>query len=101
MTKHPVPDKAEVTIDFPDKFYMGSFERDCQFEARAEGNGVLIRLQRTGAHKKTVEMHLHYDLFAEILTEVAATVADATKSDPRHRAALGEAARRVSAALKK
>jgi hypothetical protein len=100
MTKHPVPDKAEVAIDFPEKFYMGSFARDCQFEARAEANGVFVRLQKGGAHKKSVELHLHYDLFAEILTDFADTLADAVKNDPRHREALAAACAKMSAALK-
>jgi hypothetical protein len=35
-----------VSIDFPDKLYMGGFGRDAVFEARAEDDGVLIRLVR-------------------------------------------------------
>ena len=44
----PVQDKAEVSIDFPDKFYMGSFQRSSKFEARSEDDGLLIKLVRPG-----------------------------------------------------
>jgi hypothetical protein len=54
---HPITDKAEVAIDFPDKFYMGGFGRDCSFEARAEADGVLIRLVRSEGEKRAVEIH--------------------------------------------
>ncbi|HVC51261.1 MAG TPA: hypothetical protein VND87_04495 [Stellaceae bacterium] len=40
---HPIVDKAEVAIDFPDKYYSGGFGRDLSFEARAEDDGMLIR----------------------------------------------------------
>ena len=32
---HPVVDKAEVFIDFPGKFFMGSFARGSTFEAKS------------------------------------------------------------------
>jgi len=44
---HPITDKAEVAIDFPDKFHSGGFGRDSAFEARAEADNVLIRLVRS------------------------------------------------------
>jgi len=33
MTK-PIVDKAEVALEYPDKFYSGTFERSSRFEAR-------------------------------------------------------------------
>ena len=42
MSTHPITDKGEVAIDFPDKFYSGGFGRDSSFEARAEADGVLL-----------------------------------------------------------
>jgi hypothetical protein len=57
---HPITDKAEVAIDFPDKFYMGGFGLDCAFEARAEDEGVLVRLVRPSGEKRAVEIHLHH-----------------------------------------
>ena len=61
-TTHPVPDKAEVAIDFPDKVYMGSFSRTSVFEARAENDGLLIKLVRRGEDSREVEVHLHHHL---------------------------------------
>ena len=67
---HPISDKAEVAIDFPDKAYMGGFGRDCSFDARADGDGVMIRLVRTSGEKREAEVHLHHFLFAGILDEL-------------------------------
>ena len=32
MSLHPISDKAEVSVDFPDKAYIGSFTRHSQFD---------------------------------------------------------------------
>ena len=32
MTK-PIPDKAEVALEYPDKLYIGTFERTARFDA--------------------------------------------------------------------
>jgi hypothetical protein len=66
---HPIADKTEVAIDFPDKGYMGGFGRDSGYEARAEIDGVLIRLVRNGGEKRIVEIHLHHLLLADILDD--------------------------------
>jgi hypothetical protein len=70
---HSIPDKAEVGIDFPDKFYIGGFGRDSGFEAKAEEDAVLIRLVRSGGEKRVVEVHLHHFLLANILNDLAMT----------------------------
>jgi len=31
MTK-PIPDKAEIALEYPDKLYVGTFERSSRFE---------------------------------------------------------------------
>jgi hypothetical protein len=31
--KKPIPDKAEVAIEYPDKLYIGTFERSSRFDA--------------------------------------------------------------------
>jgi hypothetical protein len=36
MSLHPISDKAEVFVDFPDKAYIGSFGRHSQFDAYAD-----------------------------------------------------------------
>jgi hypothetical protein len=38
MSLHPISDKAEVAVDFPDKAYIGSFGRHSQFDAYADDN---------------------------------------------------------------
>jgi hypothetical protein len=82
---HQISDKAEVAIDFPDKFYMGGFGRDAEFEARAESDGMLIRLVRPGTEKRKVEIHLHYYLLANILEEFAQSLAAQNSIDELHR----------------
>lgn len=75
MTK-PIPDKAEVALEYPDKFYSGTFEHTSRFEAGFDSKGLVLVLERTGAAevRKSVHLHLHYGLFADILEQLAATV---------------------------
>lgn len=98
---HPISDKAEVTIDFPDKFYMGGFGRDCGFDARAEDDGVMLRLVRPSGEKRQVEMHLHHFLFAAILDDLARSLAERAPIDEMHREPLLAAARNLAAALER
>jgi len=46
VSLHPISDKAEVSVDFPDKAYIGSFGRHSQFDAYADDDGVAVRLVR-------------------------------------------------------
>ena len=64
---HPIQDKAEVAIGFPDKVYMGSFMRSSTCEAHAENDGPFIKLLRKGEDRREVEVHLHQHLLADIL----------------------------------
>ena len=75
MTK-PIPDKAEVALEYPDKLYIGTFERTARFDAHLDETGISLSLYRTGAVdvRKTIRMHFHYALFAEILRDLAKTV---------------------------
>lgn len=98
---HPIVDKGEVAIDFPDKYYSGGFGRDCSFEARAENEGVLIRLVRGGSDKRAAAIHLHHFLFAGILEELAQSIAERAPIDVTHREPLLAAARSFAAALAK
>ncbi len=68
---HPVEDKAEVFINFPDKFFKGSFARGSTFEAESEDDGLFILLTRPSDDKRTAEFHLHHHLLADILAEWA------------------------------
>ena len=96
---HQISDKAEVAIDFPDKFYIGGFGRDAEFEVRAEEDAVLIRLVRSGSEKRRVDIHLHYFLFANILEELAASIAQRKPIDDLHKQPLATAVNTLAAAI--
>jgi hypothetical protein len=99
MPLHPILDKAEVAIDFPDKAYLGSFSRDAQFDAHAGEDHVTIRLVRPGEDRREAVISLHYGLLADILAELARSLAARAPLDEGERAALSEAAAALSAAL--
>jgi hypothetical protein len=99
MTK-PIPDKAEVVLEYPDKFYIGTFERSSRFEAHVDDAGISLLLERPGdaAARKSVHMHIHYALFADILRDLAKSVSAIPVGDI-HRDALCDAAKALSEAL--
>src|SRR6185312_7522394 len=99
VSMHPIADKGEVAIDFPEKFYSGGFGRDSSFEAHAEDEGVLIRLVRSGPEKRAASIHLHHFLLASILGDLAQSIADRKPIDIVHREPLLNAARAFVAAL--
>jgi hypothetical protein len=94
MTK-PIPDKAEVAIEYPDKFYIGTFERSSRFDAHFDDTGISLLLDRPGDinARKSVHMHIHYALFADILCDLAKTIAAIPPEDETHRGALCDAAK--------
>ena len=100
MTK-PVPDKAEVALEYPDKLYIGTFERSAQFEAHLDKTGISLTLQRSGGAeaRRSIRMHLHYGLFAEILDDLAKTVSAMPEDDLDHRSMLRKAAKALYGAL--
>ena len=100
MTK-PIPDKAEVVLEYPDKFYIGTFERSSRFDAHLDDTGISLLLDRPGNldSRKSVHMHIHYALFADILRDLAKTVSEMPAGDAAHRDALGEAAKALHDAL--
>jgi len=65
-----ISDKAEVSVDFPDKAYMGSFGKESSFDVKVEPDEVLVRIVRSGAERREVAVHLHYFLLADILSEI-------------------------------
>jgi hypothetical protein len=102
MSMHPIIDKGEIAIDFPDKYYSGGFGRDASFEARAEDDGVLIRLVRgAGSDQRVVAIHLHHFLLAGILEELARSLAERAPIDATHREPLLASARGLAAALER
>src|SRR5262252_9401380 len=100
MTK-PIPDKAEVALEYPDKLYIGTFERTTRFDAHLDEQGISLSLYRSGEldSRKSVRMHFHYALFAEILHDLARTVSRVPPADAAHRDALREAASALESAL--
>ena len=100
MTR-PIPDKAEVALEFPDKLYIGTFERSARFDAHLGQTGVSLTLHRTGDAdvRKSVHMHFHYGLFADIMSDLANTVASIPPDDADHRDALRTAADALYRAL--
>ncbi|CCD92069.1 conserved hypothetical protein [Bradyrhizobium sp. ORS 375] len=97
----PIPDKAEIALEYPDKFYVGTFERSSRFEAHLEPSGLALTLERPGAEdvRKSIHMHLNYGLLAAILTEVAAGIAANPESDSLHRDQLRDAVAALHEAL--
>ena len=100
MTK-PIPDKAEIALEYPDKLYVGTFERSSRFEAHLDSSGIALILERPGADDvhKSIHMHIHFGLFADILRDLAATVARVPKDDVMHRDQLLQAVAELHTAL--
>jgi len=88
----PITDKAEVSIDFPDKFYMGSFGRGSRFDLTAAKEGVHLHLERSEGEKRRVGFHIHYYLLADLLEAAATAVARVKDAEPHQVARLKEAA---------
>ena len=100
MTK-PIPDKAEIALEYPDKLYVGTFERSSRFEAHLDPSGIALILERPGADDvhKSIHMHIHFGLFADILRDLAATVARVPKDNVMHRDQLLQAVAELHTAL--
>jgi hypothetical protein len=95
-----IPDKAELALDFPDKTYIGSFERNSAFEARANADGLILKLERRSAPKRSVELHLHFDLLAEVLEDFAESLTAQGDIAPHHRDFLAAATEKLRRALR-
>jgi hypothetical protein len=102
MTK-PIRDKAEIALEYPDKFYVGTFERSSRFEAHADASGISLVLERPGeeSSRKSVHMHINFGLFADILSELALTIGRVPLDDVTHRSDLAEALSKLQNALGK
>jgi hypothetical protein len=97
----PIPDKAEVALEYPDKFYIGTFERSARFDAHLDQTGISLTLHRTGdaETRRSVHMHFHYALFADILRDLARTVSAMPPQDAAHRETVREAAKALYLSL--
>ena len=101
MTK-PIPDKAEIALEYPDKLYVGTFESSSRFEAHLDPTGFALVLERPGAEdvRKSIHMHINFGLLAGILSELAATVVAIPKDDMLHRDQLARAVAELHRALR-
>src|SRR5665647_216190 len=100
MTK-PIPDKAEVALEYPDKLYVGTFEHSSRFEAHLDPTGFALVLERLGDEdvRKSIHMHINFGLFASILKELATSVGSLPKDDILHRDQLLQAVAELHSAL--
>jgi len=100
MTK-PIPDKAKVALEYPDKLFIGTFGRSARFDAHLDKSGISLTLQRTGdvEARRSIRMHLYYGLFAEILRELARTVSAIPEDDSEHRNTLRDAVKALHRSL--
>ena len=96
-----ITDKAEVSIDFPDKAYMGSFGRESGFEVKVGPDEVLLHIVREGDERRQVAVHLHYYLLADILTEIGEGLAEENLPNSGHMDALRQGVDAIAIALKK
>jgi len=97
----PISDKAEIALEYPDKFYVGTFERSSRFEAHLDSTGIALILEHPGAEevRKSIHMHINFGLFADILHELALTIDRIAKDDVMHRDQLAQAADELHKAL--
>lgn len=94
-----ITDRAEVSVDFPDKTYMGAFGRESSFDVKVEADEVLLRIVRSGAERREIAVHLHYYLLADILKELGQGLAKDSDLDDSHLEALRDGARALTQAL--
>ena len=100
MTK-PITDKAEVAVEYPDKLYIGTFAHSARFDAHIDKTGISLTLELPGPveQRKSVRMHFHHALFADILRDLAKTAAALPPEDLAHRDSLRDSAKALYIAL--
>src|SRR4029450_9189862 len=92
-------DPAEVSVDFPDKAYMGAFGRESTFEVKVEADEVLLRIVRAGSERREIAVYLHYYLLADILKEVGQGRTEHAFLDEAHLSRLREGTEALVRAL--
>jgi hypothetical protein len=100
VTTKPISDRAEIALEYPDKFYSGTFERSSRFEASMDGTGMLLVLEHPGSEdvRKSVHVHINYGLLSDILQQLSLQVSR-IPSDNIHLDQLRRATARFNAAL--
>jgi hypothetical protein len=83
MTK-PILDKAEVALEYPEKFYSGTFEHSSRFDACFDARGISLLLERAGSadERKSVHIHLNYGLLADVLARLSETTSEIPEDSP-------------------
>jgi len=95
----PIIDKAEVSIDFPDKAYLGTFSRNSMFDVTCDAERVRLRLSHPGADHRTAEIYLHYYLLADILGALSQSLDGIMPIDEAHLSELQSAVRNLEKTL--
>lgn len=95
-----ISDRAEISVDFPNKTYMGAFGRESTFEVKADPDEVLLRIVRAGEERREIAVHLHYYLLADILKEMGQELSQHAFLDESHLHALQEGAAALTKSLK-
>lgn len=101
MSMKRLTDKAEISLEFPDKLYMGSFGREAGFEVQADAEEVMLKLLRKGKERREFTLHLHYYLLADILAETAQALRATAPLDDAHRESLQAGAKALVDVLKR
>ncbi len=98
MTK-PKTERTKAMLESASKVRAG--RQTGGTEARIDSTGIALRLRRIGRSgaPKTVRMHFDFELFAEILRELADSVTSAPPADTVNRNALRDAAMALYEAL--
>jgi hypothetical protein len=95
----PITDRAEVSVDFPEKAYYGSFGRQSSFDVHTDELGVHIDLDRRSGEKRHIGLHVHYYLLADLLTAIAEGLKEAKMPDETHAPPLRKGAEALLKAL--
>ena len=97
----PIADKAEITLEYPDKLYIGTFGSS-RFEAHIDAAGIALILERSGTEdvRKSIHMHINFGLFADIIKDLALSV-DRLPKDSTYREQITEAVDQLHTALLK
>jgi|SRR5215469_6925082 len=96
----PIPDKAEILLENPGKFSVVTFERPARFDAHFDDTGASLLLDDPGDRDvgKSVNVHVHYALLADVLSDLAKSVA-AIPAGHAIRRKLANAAKALNEAL--
>jgi hypothetical protein len=95
----PIIDKAEVSIDLPNRLYHGSFSRSSDYDVKVDDVGVHIALDHRGEQPRHVAFHLHHYLFSGILESVANEITEKNTLSDADSGRLREAVMKLAQAL--